>query len=66
MAHHRLGQGGEARQALARARELAEQRLPKPEKGEPLGGAWDDWIRFQVLRREAEGLLGGTEPEPKR
>jgi serine/threonine protein kinase/formylglycine-generating enzyme required for sulfatase activity/Flp pilus assembly protein TadD len=66
MAHHRLGQGGEARQALARARELAEQRLPKPEKGEPLGGAWDDWIRFQVLRREAEGLLGGAEPEPKR
>jgi serine/threonine protein kinase/formylglycine-generating enzyme required for sulfatase activity/Flp pilus assembly protein TadD len=57
MAHKRLGQDGPARQALNRARELADQKFPKPEKGEPLDWDWLDWIRFQVLRREAEALM---------
>jgi hypothetical protein len=53
MAHHRLGQADESRHALALARAM-EQRLPKP--GDDLGN-WPDWLRFHIVRREAEGLL---------
>ena len=60
LAQQRLGQADEAKQALADAREL-EQRFPKVGS---LGASWHDWLRYHLLRREAEALLGGAEPGP--
>jgi WD40 repeat protein/serine/threonine protein kinase/tetratricopeptide (TPR) repeat protein len=62
MAHQRLGQADEARQALDTARTLMEQRFPKPE-GKGLDNGWDDWLRCQIVRREAEQLIDGK-PQP--
>jgi tetratricopeptide (TPR) repeat protein len=55
MAHHRLGKAGEARESLERARTIMEE-APAPEK-EGLGAGWADWLRYQIVRREAEALL---------
>jgi hypothetical protein len=32
---------------------------------EASGGFWHDWLINDLLRREAEALLGGTTPELK-
>jgi tetratricopeptide (TPR) repeat protein/serine/threonine protein kinase len=56
MAEHRLGRAADARQTLKRADELIAERVPKLEQG-PLVG-WQDWIRLDLLRREAEGVIG--------
>jgi tetratricopeptide (TPR) repeat protein len=58
LAQHRLGRSAEARAALASAREILAEKMPDPAKGRPFGGTWADWLRCQVLVREAEGLLG--------
>jgi serine/threonine-protein kinase len=58
LAHHRLEQAGEARQALDKADGIIKARFPKIEKEGP-GADWDDWLRFQVLRREAGALIEG-------
>jgi serine/threonine-protein kinase len=57
MAHHGLRHGEEAQQALNKARYLMNERFPKADRGQTLGAAWADWLRFQLVRREAEALL---------
>jgi tetratricopeptide (TPR) repeat protein len=57
LAQHRLGRPQEARAALADARTLLAQKMPDPRKGRFFGGDWHDWLRTEVLTREAEGLL---------
>jgi tetratricopeptide (TPR) repeat protein len=55
MAHHRLGKTEEARLA-ERALGIIDRNVPKIESGD-LSDSWDDWLRFQINRREAEALL---------
>jgi tetratricopeptide (TPR) repeat protein len=65
MAHQRLGQAAEARQALDRARAILEQKYPKPDRGDLFPGDWQEWLRCQILRREAEALIEGKSAEAK-
>ncbi len=57
MAHHRLGQAEDAGAALAKSRALVAENLPDPAQGRPFGSNWHEWLRCQVLLREAEGVL---------
>jgi len=54
MAQRQLGRADDARQALAKAHEMA-QRFPKLEGGNQT--SWPDWLRFHVVRREAEKVI---------
>jgi tetratricopeptide (TPR) repeat protein len=54
MACHQLSQTEEARTALGQARSILANKMPKTEKGEH----WHDWLRAQILYREAEALMG--------
>jgi tetratricopeptide (TPR) repeat protein len=54
MAHQQLGRPAEARQALDKATKMMAQKLP-----DDPGMDWDDWLRFQIVRREAEALVKG-------
>jgi tetratricopeptide (TPR) repeat protein len=56
MAQQRLGQTNEARTALAKAKQIAETKLPKPGSGD-LGPDWQDWIISHTLLREAQDLI---------
>ena len=62
MAHHQLKQTVEARAALASGVALAEAKLPRLENGD-LGELWIDWLIGQALMKEAQALLGGTQPK---
>jgi eukaryotic-like serine/threonine-protein kinase len=55
MAEHRLGRSADARETLKRADQLIAERVAKLEQG-PLVG-WQEWIRLNVLRREAQALI---------
>jgi tetratricopeptide (TPR) repeat protein len=57
-ARKRLGQDKEARAALDQAQAILEHKQPKPERGQRFGADWHDWLRCQILCREAEALLG--------
>jgi tetratricopeptide (TPR) repeat protein len=57
MARQRQGQAEEARAALEQARAILAHKLPKLDKGEHFGNDWHDWLRFQILFREAEEML---------
>src|SRR5262249_61904575 len=57
MARQQLGQVEEAQQSLKKARLMMEQKFPKPDRGQLLGHDWADWLRFQIVRREAEILV---------
>jgi serine/threonine-protein kinase len=57
MAHHQLGHAEEAQQSMRKARFLMDERFPKFGRGQLLGQDWDDWLRFQINRREAEALV---------
>jgi tetratricopeptide (TPR) repeat protein len=59
LARHRLGHAGEARDALAKADAIHERKWPKLDRGESFGDDWPDWVRFQILRREAAALIAG-------
>jgi serine/threonine-protein kinase len=60
LAHHRLGQAGEARQELTQARTLIERGWPRFDKGEAFpNNTWHQWLVCQILRREAEALIEG-------
>jgi tetratricopeptide (TPR) repeat protein len=61
LAHHRLGQKDRARELLAPAVKIIDEKLPKA--GGVLGETWPDWIITHALRREAEGLIA---PAPRR
>jgi serine/threonine-protein kinase len=61
MAHARLGEKEETAQSMYKVRFLVEERLPKPDRGQLLDKEfWSDWLRFQIIRREAEALLKAT------
>jgi tetratricopeptide (TPR) repeat protein len=62
MAHHRMGRADEAAKALGKARALMEQsRFPRMESDD-LGANFHDWLICQLLRREAEALIGPLNP----
>jgi serine/threonine protein kinase/Flp pilus assembly protein TadD len=58
LAHHRLCQADEARAALTKAQAILAHKMPRPEKGQHFGADWHDWLRSQILGREAEQRLG--------
>jgi tetratricopeptide (TPR) repeat protein len=57
MAEQKRGKPDEARAALKEARVRIEVNMPKVERGELFGDDWHDWLRCQILLREAEKLL---------
>jgi hypothetical protein len=56
MAQHRLGRVKEAKETLAGAIQLIGTRLQRIEDG-ILGENWSEWIRAQVLLREARLMI---------
>jgi serine/threonine protein kinase/tetratricopeptide (TPR) repeat protein len=58
MSHHRLGRGQEARAALNSAQAILAEHMPDLQSGQLFKGDWDDWLRAEILCREALGLLG--------
>jgi tetratricopeptide (TPR) repeat protein len=54
MAHHQLGRPEPAGAALDQALKMMAQQSP----GDP-GVDWDDWLRFQILHREAKAVVTG-------
>jgi serine/threonine protein kinase/WD40 repeat protein/tetratricopeptide (TPR) repeat protein len=57
MAKHKLAHPEQARAALRSAEGIFREKLPDPGKGRPFAGDWADWLRCQILLREAEKLL---------
>jgi formylglycine-generating enzyme required for sulfatase activity/tetratricopeptide (TPR) repeat protein len=64
LAEHRRGHAAEARQALARAWLLLQEGWLGLYRGQTLGSDWHDWLRCELLRREAEALIGATTVAP--
>jgi tetratricopeptide (TPR) repeat protein len=67
MAHQKLDQSSDAREALANAARLADTSMPKLENGD-LGPDWLDWLMIQAWFREARELIGSEPsdyPKPK-
>jgi hypothetical protein len=58
MADRRLDRADAARKQLAAAEALARQANVAREGSGALPHYWGEWLRYGVLRREAEGLLG--------
>ena len=54
MSYLRLNEQGLATRALAEAQAIMAEM---PAAGQPLEPTWNDWLRAQVLLREAEELL---------
>ena len=65
MCLYRLGKTDEARQVLAEAGRLLDEKGPKLESGD-LGEVWPDWLCCRILRREAAALIDGQKAEPKK
>jgi serine/threonine protein kinase/predicted Zn-dependent protease len=61
MAQQRQGHSREARASLDQAQAILAHKLPKPERQERYGGDWHNWLRNQILCREAESLLGSKD-----
>jgi serine/threonine-protein kinase len=68
MARKQQGQAEEAHAALEQARAILAHKLPKPDRGQPFGDDWHNWLRSHILYREAESLLAieeeDTHPKP--
>jgi tetratricopeptide (TPR) repeat protein len=63
MAQQRLGRHAEAQESLGQASLLLEP-VRRPEDA-PLDSLWPDWLRYQILRREAEQVVNaGTSTGP--
>jgi hypothetical protein len=60
MAHHGLGHDEEAGKALADARQTMDTQSPEEEGG----GFWHDWLRCQIILREAEAMIENDEQRP--
>jgi tetratricopeptide (TPR) repeat protein len=62
MAHHRLGHVAEARKWLDKAIPRIDQATQEQPEDTPSGPRinWRTRLSYRVLRREAEGLIGGT------
>jgi hypothetical protein len=74
MAHHRLGHALQTRQALDQATQGMVRKYPVigREKAPPPKYAWHDWspdwhdwLRFDLVRDEAEQLVKGEAELPK-
>jgi serine/threonine protein kinase/WD40 repeat protein/tetratricopeptide (TPR) repeat protein len=73
LAHHRLGHADEARKWLARAVQWTE-KAPRTEAAASRASGllprdqvpWEDRLWIGLLRREAEALIKGPAPDPKR
>jgi tetratricopeptide (TPR) repeat protein len=61
MAKQQLGQGDQAREALARAVAIAQKEVPTLQIADLTGG-WVDWLIAHILMREAKALI---EESPK-
>jgi tetratricopeptide (TPR) repeat protein len=67
LTYHGMGQTQQAHYCLEQAIQGMDTDLPKPGRGDE---SWGDWIRCQIVRREAEALLkknapdGPTQKEP--
>jgi hypothetical protein len=59
MAEDRRGRTEAARAALARALEVTARQVPPLDDS---GRQWHDWLINDLLRREAEALLGKGPP----
>jgi serine/threonine protein kinase/Flp pilus assembly protein TadD len=60
MSYQRLGQPDKAHQALGKARTLMEQRFPQIDSvGYRNHWYLTEWVRFRIVRREAEALIAG-------
>jgi hypothetical protein len=69
MAHHRLGHSEEARRLLKRAGTSIESKVPSidgPPLADYLPDRWIVWCMVEVVRREAEELIGGQTKEGAR
>jgi hypothetical protein len=60
MAYAQMDQADKARLQLTAAEALANQAKFDTRQPGPLSAVWNDWLRYQILRREAEGLLRPT------
>jgi tetratricopeptide (TPR) repeat protein len=56
MTQYQLKQTNAARATLAKATQVAEAKLPKPQAHD-FGEVWHDWIIEQLLMREAQNLI---------
>jgi tetratricopeptide (TPR) repeat protein len=65
MAYHSAGKAEEARKWLDQAVLLIDIDFPQAGRV-PLGNSWHDWIMCQVVRREAEALIGDQSKKPKK
>jgi WD40 repeat protein len=65
LARHEQKRPAEARQALDRARSIIENTFPRIDS-EGLANDWHraEWLRLQLVRRQAEGLIEGKKTEP--
>jgi serine/threonine protein kinase/formylglycine-generating enzyme required for sulfatase activity/tetratricopeptide (TPR) repeat protein len=64
LAEQRRGHSAAARQALARAQAIQVQEWFRAIRGQQYGGDWGDWLRCEILRREAEALIEGKQAGP--
>jgi WD40 repeat protein/Tfp pilus assembly protein PilF len=62
MAHHRLQQAEKAKESLAKARALKDRMPDVDEPG--FVQNWADWLRFQILFREASALVDASQGGP--
>jgi tetratricopeptide (TPR) repeat protein len=62
LSYHGMGQNQKAHHCLEQAIRLMETNSPKARKGD-LGSDWSNWIRCQIVRREAEALLKKNAPD---
>jgi tetratricopeptide (TPR) repeat protein len=58
MSHQQLKQIGEAREALAQAKQIVETKLPGADSND-LGSSFHDWFIAHILLREAKALIDG-------
>jgi len=65
MTYHRLNRAEEAKAKYQRGLRLMEQYFGGLDQYQPGKGEWYQWLWCQVIRREAEALLGGNEPGKK-
>jgi tetratricopeptide (TPR) repeat protein len=62
LSYHGMGQNQKAHHCLEQAIRLMDTDLPKL-RGGVLGTDWSNWIRCQIVRREAEALLKENAPD---
>jgi serine/threonine protein kinase/WD40 repeat protein len=65
MAYHSAGQAERAVDWLDQAVQVIDLDLPRAGR-DPLGDSWQGWIMCQVIRREAETMIGGQLKKPEK